>query len=98
MLASRFTVARICTTLWCMKTEVYSWRLSSELKSDLERAARHRRVPLSSVLEEAARKWLSESAAKSPTMKTSRNFTPLSSHLLALFPAFIPLTHGPFAK
>lgn len=47
-----------------MKTEVYSWRVSSELKSDLERAARHRRVPLSSVLEEAARKWLSESAAK----------------------------------
>lgn len=47
-----------------MKTEVYSWRLSSELKSDLERAARHRRVPLSSVLEEAARKWLRESAAK----------------------------------
>ena len=47
-----------------MKTEVYSWRVSSELKSDLERAARHRRVPLASVLEEAARKWLKESAAK----------------------------------
>jgi hypothetical protein len=46
-----------------MKTEVYSWRVSSELKSDLERAARDRRVPLSSVLEEAARKWLAESAA-----------------------------------
>jgi predicted transcriptional regulator len=46
-----------------MKTEVYSWRLSSELKSDLERAARHRRVALSSILEEAARKWLAESAA-----------------------------------
>jgi hypothetical protein len=47
-----------------MKTEVYSWRVSSELKSDLERAARHRRVPLAFVLEEAARKWLAESAAK----------------------------------
>jgi hypothetical protein len=46
-----------------MKTEVYSWRVSTELKSDLERAARHRRVPLSSILEEAARKWLIESAA-----------------------------------
>ncbi len=46
-----------------MKTEVYSWRVSRELKSDLERAARHRRVPLSSILEEAARKWLAESAA-----------------------------------
>ena len=47
-----------------MKTEVYSWRVSSELKSDLERAARHRRVPLSSILEEAARTWLRESAAR----------------------------------
>jgi hypothetical protein len=46
-----------------MKTEVYSWRVSSDLKSDLERAARNRRVPLSSILEEAARKWLIESAA-----------------------------------
>jgi hypothetical protein len=46
-----------------MKTEVYSWRVSRELKSDLEREARHRKVPVSSLLEEAARKWLKESAA-----------------------------------
>ena len=46
-----------------MKTEVYSWRVSRELKSTLEREARHRKVPVSSLLEEAARKWLKESAA-----------------------------------
>ena len=47
-----------CTTLWCMRTEVYSWRLSGELKSDLEREARLRKVPVSAVLETAVRDWL----------------------------------------
>ncbi|MGA7630190.1 MAG: hypothetical protein WCB11_05455 [Terriglobales bacterium] len=41
-----------------MKTEVYSWRLSGELKSGLERQARLRRVPVSAVLETAVRDWL----------------------------------------
>ncbi len=41
-----------------MKTEVYSWRLSEELKSDLEREARLRKVPVSAALETAVRKWL----------------------------------------
>ncbi len=41
-----------------MRTEVYSWRLSGELKSDLEREARVRKVPVSAVLETAVRDWL----------------------------------------
>jgi hypothetical protein len=41
-----------------MRTEVYSWRLSGELKSDLEREARLRKVPVSAVLETAVRDWL----------------------------------------
>jgi hypothetical protein len=41
-----------------MKTEVYSWRLSEELKSDLEREAHLRKVSVSSVLETAVRDWL----------------------------------------
>ncbi len=41
-----------------MKTEVYSWRLAGELKSDLEREARLRKVPVSAVLETAVRDWL----------------------------------------
>ncbi len=44
-----------------MKTEVYSWRLSGELKSDLERQARLRKLPVSSVLETAVRDWLKRS-------------------------------------
>ena len=47
--------------MWCMKTEVYSWRLSEELKSDLEREAHHRKVSVSSVLETAVRDWLKKS-------------------------------------
>jgi hypothetical protein len=41
-----------------MKTQVYSWRLSEELKSDLEREARERKLSVSSLLERAARAWL----------------------------------------
>ena len=41
-----------------MKTEVYSWRLSGELKSGLERQARLRKVPVSSILDLAVRDWL----------------------------------------
>lgn len=46
-----------------MRTEVYSWRVTSELKSDLEREARLRNVSLSAVLDLAARDWLKRSAA-----------------------------------
>jgi hypothetical protein len=45
-----------------MKTEVYSWRLSRDLKSDIERAARRRKVRVSALLEIAMRKWLAENA------------------------------------
>lgn len=46
-----------------MKTEVYSWRLSSDLKSDLEREARARKVPVSAVLDMAVRQWLRDKCA-----------------------------------
>jgi predicted transcriptional regulator len=41
-----------------MRTEVYSWRLSAELKSDLEREARLKNVSTSAILEMAVRDWL----------------------------------------
>jgi hypothetical protein len=44
-----------------MKTEVYSWRLSGELKSGLERQARLRKVSVSSILDIAVREWLKKS-------------------------------------
>ena len=45
-----------------MKTEVYSWRISRELKTDLERAARSRKVRVSTVLDMAVREWLAKNA------------------------------------
>jgi hypothetical protein len=41
-----------------MKGEVYSWRLSRELKDDLEEEARKEGVSLSRLLERIARDWL----------------------------------------
>jgi len=46
-----------------MKTEVYSWRLSADLKSSLEREARRRKISLSTALDLAAQEWLKQSAA-----------------------------------
>ena len=49
-----------------MKTAVYSWRLSDELKSNLEHHARLRRVPVSKVLETAVREWLVKAESETP--------------------------------
>jgi hypothetical protein len=41
-----------------MKTEVYSWRVSADLKTGLEREARRRNISLSAALDLAAKEWL----------------------------------------
>jgi hypothetical protein len=41
-----------------MKTEVYSWRLSPHLKSELEEAARVERKSVADLLEEIVKGWL----------------------------------------
>jgi hypothetical protein len=46
-----------------MKSEVYSWRVSTDLKTGLEREARRRRISVSAVLDLAARDWLNKSGA-----------------------------------
>ncbi|HLZ13439.1 MAG TPA: hypothetical protein VKP58_12705 [Candidatus Acidoferrum sp.] len=46
-----------------MKSEVYSLRLSPALKAELQRAARRRKMRVSTVLEAAAREWLERNAA-----------------------------------
>ncbi|MGA8027386.1 MAG: hypothetical protein WB992_09580 [Bryobacteraceae bacterium] len=47
-----------------MKTEVYSWRVSTDLKTGLEREARRRKISVSAVLDLATREWLSKSGAE----------------------------------
>lgn len=44
------------------KTEVYSWRISPDLKAALEEAARAHRLAVSALLERVARRWLIEHA------------------------------------
>ena len=46
-----------------MKTEVYSWRVSSEVKASLEREARRRKISVAAALDAAAREWLQKSGA-----------------------------------
>jgi hypothetical protein len=43
-----------------MKNEVYSWRVSTDLKTGLEREAHRRKLSLSAVLELAARDFLNK--------------------------------------
>ncbi len=49
-----------------MKTEVYSWRVSADLKAELEHEARKRKGSLAAILDLAARDWLSKSGADVP--------------------------------
>ena len=46
-----------------MKSEVYSWRLSRDLKSDLENAAHRERLSVAQLLERIAREWLQARAS-----------------------------------
>lgn len=48
-----------------MKTEVYSWRVSTKVKMELEREARRRKTSVAAVLDLAAREWLQKSASGS---------------------------------
>jgi hypothetical protein len=47
-----------------MKSEVYSWRVSPDLKTGLEREARRRRISFAAVLDLAARDWLNRGGAE----------------------------------
>jgi hypothetical protein len=49
-----------------MKTEVYSWRVSTEIKTNLEREARRRKVSLSAILGMAAQEWLARGGSEEP--------------------------------
>ena len=46
-----------------MKTEVYSWRVSTELKTGLESEARRRKISLSKALDLATEEWLKKGGA-----------------------------------
>ena len=47
-----------------MKSEVYSWRVSTDLKTGLEREAHRRKLSVAAVLDLAARDWLNKGGAE----------------------------------
>jgi hypothetical protein len=55
-----------------MKTEVYSWRVSADIKTGLERAARRRKVSLSKLLDMAAQEFLKSSDSEGDDDETQR--------------------------
>jgi predicted transcriptional regulator len=67
-----------------MKTEVYSWRLSEELKSDLEREAHLRKVSVSSILETAVRDWLKKSNVDAPDDQAQRKLHTAAARCLGV--------------
>lgn len=54
------------------KTEVYSWRLNSELKQQLEDVARAEKTSVSNVVEKAVRDWLGERKSLSKSQKAEQ--------------------------
>jgi len=68
-----------------MSTEVYSWRVSSELKSDLEREARLRKTSVSAVLNIAVRDWLKQSAVNLEGDEEQRGLHDAASRCLGAF-------------
>jgi hypothetical protein len=47
-----------------MKTEVYSWRVSADLKEALEGEARRENISLAALLDRMARKWVKDHEAE----------------------------------
>ena len=68
-----------------MKAEVYSWRVSTDLKTTLEREARRRKLSLSSVLDLAAREWLNNTGAGNEGEEEQRRLHQAASKLLGAF-------------
>ncbi|MGH9430365.1 MAG: hypothetical protein ACRD3T_02355 [Terriglobia bacterium] len=67
-----------------MKTEVYSWRLSGEVKADIEREARARKVPVSYILDVAVRDWLKKSGADPEGEEAQRRLHAAASRCLGV--------------
>jgi hypothetical protein len=68
-----------------MKTEVYSWRVSTEIKTSLERAARRRKVSLSAVLDMAAQEWLMKSGSEDDDDERQRRLQKAASECFGVF-------------
>jgi hypothetical protein len=68
-----------------MKTEVYSWRVSPDLKTGLEREARRRKMSLSAVLDLAAQDWLKKSDTDDDDDQKQRSLHQAASECFGIF-------------
>jgi len=68
-----------------MKAEVYSWRVSAELKAELERHARLRKVRVSSILELAVQEWLSRNGEDARGDNAQRRLHAAAARCLGVF-------------
>ena len=68
-----------------MKSEVYSWRVSTDVKTGLEREARRRKLSLSAVLDLAAREWLSKAGGSDGEEEEQRRLHAAASESIGSF-------------
>jgi len=68
-----------------MKTEVYSWRVSTDLKTALEREARRLKVSLSAVLDRAASEWLNNNGLQNGSDEAQQRLHHQTSKYLGAF-------------
>ena len=68
--------------MYYMKDEVYSWRVSSELKTSIEREARRRKISVSAALDAAARDWLQKSGEANQGQEEQRRLQKAASRWL----------------
>jgi hypothetical protein len=74
-----------------MKTEVYSWRVSTDLKSGLEREARRRKTSIGAVLDLAARDWLSRSGAEAGSEAEQLRLHKAAAHCIGIIASGNPV-------
>jgi hypothetical protein len=75
------------------KSEVYSWRLTSDLKTEIETAARDENMTVSALLESMAREWLDRRRSSDDEQRVERR----RAAMLALA-GTIPLGGGPYTN
>jgi hypothetical protein len=68
-----------------MKTEVYSWRVSTDLKTGLEREARRRKISLSAVLDLATQEWLLKKGAEEDDDEKQVRLSKAASECFGIF-------------
>lgn len=67
-----------------MKTEIYSLRMSNEVRADLERIARRRKVKVSQVIHTALREWLAQNLRDIASDKEQQRLHAIAERLIGV--------------